>query len=327
VHHPQQIEFARLNLSRTVLSKRRLLELVQSGVVSGWDDPRMPTIAGMRRRGYPPEAIREFCARIGVAKNDSTIDISLLEHCIREDLNRRAPRVMAVLKPLRVVIDNYPEGQVEEMEAINNPEDAGGGTRKVPFSRVIYVERDDFREDPPKKFFRLAPGREVRLKHAYLITCDRVVKSGDTGEVVELHCRYDPESRGGEAPDGRTVRGTLHWVSADHSLEAEVRLFDHLLLPDDEVGEGATDYASRLNPDSLRTLAGCRVEPSLGDAAPGSRFQFLRQGYFCADSGGWSSASPVFNRTASLRDSWAKIEKAGKRPRSGGRAPGRGAAP
>ena len=305
--HPQQIEFARLNLSYTVLSKRKLLELVEQGHVSGWDDPRMPTISGMRRRGYTPEAIRNFCEHIGVAKRDSLIDVALLEHSIREDLNKRAPRVMAVLRPLRVVIENYPEDQVEEFEAVNNPEDSAMGTRRVPFSRVLYIEREDFREDPPAKFFRLAPGREVRLRYAYYITCVGVAKDESTGEVVELRCTYDPETRGGSSPDGRKVKGTIHWVSTAHSLKAEVRLYDRLFLITDPSGnrEGA-DFKSSLNPNSVETLATCRVEPSLAGAAPGSRFQFERQGYFCIDSSG---EALVFNRTVPLRDSWAKIEK------------------
>nr|HID12908.1 glutamine--tRNA ligase/YqeY domain fusion protein [Anaerolineae bacterium] len=309
VYHPQQIEFARLNLSYTVLSKRKLKKLVDQGVVTGWDDPRMPTISGLRRRGYTPEAIRDFCNRIGVAKADSIVDIALLEHCLREDLNKRAPRVMAVLRPLRVVIDNYPENQVEWLDAVNNPEDPSMGTRKLPFSRVLYIERDDFREDPPKKWFRLAPGREVRLKHAYFITCVRVIKDEEIGEVIELHCTYDPETRGGAAPDGRKVKGTLHWVSAAHALEAEVRLYDRLFTkanPDD-VPDGF-DFTVNLNPNSLETLTECRVEPSLAGAEIGSRYQFLRLGYFCVDPDS-SAGKLVFNRTVSLRDTWAKIEK------------------
>jgi glutaminyl-tRNA synthetase len=310
IHHPQQIEFARLNLNYTVLSKRKLIELVEGGYVAGWDDPRMPTLSGLRRRGYTPEAIRDFSERIGVAKSNSTVDIALLEHCIREDLNQRAPRVMAVLRPLRVVIDNYPEDQVEELEAINNPEDANMGSRKLPFSRVLYIEQEDFLEDPPKKWFRLAPGREVRLKHAYYITCVDVVKDGQTGEVVELHCTYDPETRGGWSEDGRKVKGTLHWVSAPHALEAEVRLYDSLFTKPDpgEVEEGS-DFKANLNPNSLETLTSCRVEPNLAGAAPGSRYQFLRLGYFCVDPDSTHSVL-VFNQTASLRDTWAKIQKA-----------------
>jgi glutaminyl-tRNA synthetase len=308
--HPQQIEFARLNLSYTVLSKRKLLGLVEEGLVNGWDDPRMPTISGIRRRGYTPESIRNFCDRIGVAKRDSVVDMALLEHCVREDLNKRTPRVMGVLRPLRVVIDNYPEDQVEELEAINSPEDPGMGTRKVPFSRVLYVERDDFREDPPKKFFRLGPGREVRLRYAYYVTCVSVVKDEQTGEVIELHCTYDPETRGGWSEDGRKVRGTLHWVSASHSLEAEVRLYDRLFEKANPGGEkGGADFKTSLNPNSLETLTSCRVEPSLAGAVPGSRYQFERLGYFCVDSVDVSDERLVFNRTVTLRDSWAKIEK------------------
>ncbi|HEC34643.1 MAG TPA: glutamine--tRNA ligase/YqeY domain fusion protein [Chloroflexi bacterium] len=318
VYHPRQIEFARLNLGYTVLSKRKLRELVEGGHVAGWDDPRMPTISGLRRRGYTPEAIRDFCNRIGVAKSNSVVDIALLEHCLREDLNKRAPRVMAVLRPLRVVIDNYPEDQVEWLEAVNNPEDPSMGTRKIPFSRVLYVEREDFREDPPRKYFRLAPGREVRLKHAYLITCVRVTKDRRTGEVVELHCTYDPETRGGEAPDGRRVRGTLHWVSAAHALEAEVRLYGRLFTKEnpDDVPEGS-DFKANLNPSSLERLTSCRVEPSLAAALPGSHYQFLRQGYFCVDPDS-SDGKLVFNRTVPLRDTWAKIERAEKKRREGG---------
>jgi glutaminyl-tRNA synthetase len=310
IFHPQQIEFARLNLSYTVLSKRKLIELVEQGYVTGWDDPRMPTLSGLRRRGYTPESIRNFCDRIGVAKRNSMVDMALLEHCLREDLNKRAPRVMAVLRPLRVVIVNYPENLVEELEAVNNPEDAGMGTRKVPFSRVLYIERDDFREDPPKKFFRLAPGREVRLRYAYFITCVGVIKDEKTGEVVEIHCNYDPKTRGGDSPDGRKVNATLHWVSVPHSIKAEVRLYDHLFvkadLGDDEEGR---DFKSYFNPNSLVTLQSCRVEPSLAGAAPGSRYQFERQGYFCVDSADSSDKKLVFNRTVTLRDTWAKIEK------------------
>jgi len=314
IHHPQQIEFARLNLSYTVLSKRRLLELVKEGYVSGWDDPRMPTISGLRRRGYTPESIRNFCERIGVAKADSLVDIVLLEHCLREDLNKRTPRVMAVLRPLRVIIDNYPEGRVEELGAVNNPEDPRMGTRKVLFSRVLYIEREDFREDPPQKWFRLAPGREVRLRYAYYITCVGVVKDEQTGEVVELHCTYDPVTRGGWSPDGRRVKGTLHWVSAAHSLEAEVRLYDRLFVKANPVGEkDGSDFKAYLNPNSLETLTSCRVEPSLKGAAPESRYQFERKGYFCIDSVDSIDEKLVFNRTVSLRDTWAKIEKVQKR--------------
>lgn len=310
IHHPRQIEFARLNLSRTVLSKRKLRQLVEEGYVNGWDDPRMPTISGFRRRGYTPEAIRNFCERIGVAKNESTIDIALLEHYIRQDLNKRATRVMAVLRPLRLVIDNYPEDRVEELVAINNPEDAGMGTRKLPFSRVLYIERDDFREPPPKKWFRLAPGREVRLKHAYIIKCERVVRDKKTGEVIELHCSYDPETKSGEAKAGRKVKGTLHWVSAAHAIDAEVRLYENLFLKEnpDDVEEGS-DFKANLNLNSLVTLTSCKVEPSLAGAKPGGRYQFLRLGYFCVDPDS-SDGKLVFNRTVSLRDTWAKIEKA-----------------
>ncbi len=309
VYHPRQIEFARLNLTYTVMSKRMLLELVQEGQVSGWDDPRMPTISGLRRRGYTPESIRNFSRYIGVAKTGSTIDIALLEHSLREDLNKQAQRVMGVLRPLRVVIDNYPEDQVEEMEAVNNPEDSGAGTRKVPFSRVLYIEREDFREDPPKKFFRLTPGREVRLRYAYFITCVDVVKDEQSGEVVELRCTYDPATRGGDSPDGRKVKATLHWVSAEHALEVEVRLYEHLFRKEDptDVDDGA-DFKAYLNPDSLEILPSCRVESSLAGATPGSRYQFERQGYFCVDPDS-SAGKIVFNRTVPLRDTWAKIEK------------------
>jgi glutaminyl-tRNA synthetase len=309
VYHPQQIEFARLNLSYTVLSKRKLLRLVQEGTVSGWDDPRMPTLSGIRRRGYTPEAIRAFCDRIGVAKANSVIDIALLEHFVRQDLNLRAPRVMGVLNPLKVVIVNYPEGQVEEMEAINNPEDPSAGTRKVPFSRVLYIEQDDFRVDPPPKFFRLAPGREVRLRYAYFITCVEVVKDEQTGEIVELHCTYDPATRGGDAPDGRKVKATIHWVSANHALRAEVRLYDRLFSKEnpDETGEGS-DFKSNLNPDSLEVLDRCLVEPSLKAAEPGDIYQFERLGYFCLDPIDAKGGKLVFNRTVTLRETWAKIE-------------------
>ncbi len=310
VHHPQQIEFARLNLTYTLLSKRKLRKLVEGGHVSGWDDPRMPTISGLRRRGYTPEAIRNFCQRIGVAKMNSVVDMALLEHIIREDLNKTAPRVMAVLRPLRVVIDNYQDDKVEELDAENNPEDSSMGSRKIPFSRVLCIERDDFREEPPKKFFRLAPGREVRLKHAYYIKCVRVVKDEQTGEVTELHCTYDPQTRGGWSSDGRRVRGTLHWVSSAHAINAEVRLYDYLFTkPSPEDEEEISDFKANLNPNSLEKLTSCRVEPSLRDAAPGSRYQFLRHGYFCLDTDSTAEAM-VFNRTVSLRDTWAKIEKA-----------------
>ena len=308
IYHPQQIEFARLNLSHTVLSKRRLLSLVERGDVSGWDDPRMPTVSGMRRRGYTPDAIRSFCERIGVAKRTTTVDIAHLDHCLREDLNKRAPRAMAVLHPLRVVIDNYPEGQTEELEAVNNPEDEAMGTRTVPFSRVLYVERDDFREEPPRNFYRLAPGREVRLRYGYFITCNSVVKDPDTGEVTELHCTYDPETRGGHAPDGRRVRGTIHWVSADHALPATVHLYDHLFTVEkpDELG---ADFRDALNPNSLETLVDCRVEPSLANAVSGASYQFERLGYFCVDSVDSKPDALVFDRAVSLRDTWARIER------------------
>ncbi|MGD0884312.1 MAG: glutamine--tRNA ligase/YqeY domain fusion protein [Thermodesulfovibrionales bacterium] len=314
IYHPQQIEFARLNLSFTVLSKRKLIQLVQEGHVAGWDDPRMPTISGLRRRGYTPESIRTFCERIGVAKRDSVVDVSLLEHCIREDLNRRAPRVMAILRPLRVIIDNYPEDKVEDMDAVNNPEDPAMGSRKVLFSRVLYIEQEDFRENPPKGFFRLAPGREVRLRYGYYITCVGVVKDEKTGEAVELHCTYDPQTRGGDSPDGRKVKATLHWVSVAHALEAEVRLYDHLLTISNlsEMEEGA-DFKAYLNPDSLIRLTTCRVESSLSRAAPGDRYQFERQGYFCVDPVDSSDGKLVFNRIVSLKDTWAKMEKAQKK--------------
>lgn len=313
IHHPQQIEFARLNLSYTVLSKRKLLRLVNEGYVRGWNDPRMPTISGFRRRGYTPESIRDFCERIGVAKRDSIVDIALLEHCLREDLNKRAPRVMAVLRPLKVIIDNYPEGQVEELEAINNPEDASMGTRKLPFSRVLYIEQDDFREVPPKGFFRLSPGNEVRLKHAYIIKCERVVKDEKSGEVIELHCTYDPETKSGEPKADRKVKSTLHWVSALHALEAEVRLFEHLFLKSDpdDIPEGQ-DFKTNLNPKSLETLTSCKIEPGLKIAKPGNKYQFLRLGYFCVDPDS-TEKKLVFNRTVTLQDTWAKIEKAQKR--------------
>jgi len=310
IYHPQQIEFARLNLTYTVMSKRKLLYLVQRGDVSGWDDPRMPTLSGLRRRGCPPEAIREFSSRIGVAKSNSTVDVAFLEHCIRQNLNEYAPRAMAVLEPLKVVIDNYPEGQVEEFEADNHPQKPEMGTRQVPFSRELYIERADFMEEPPRKYFRLAPGREVRLKHAYYITCVGVVRD-EQGAVVELHCTYDPESRGGATPDGRKVRGTLHWVSAKHALDAEVRLYEHLFTKANpyEVEEGA-DFTANLNPNSLRTLTSCKVEPSLAHAAPGSRYQFMRQGYFCLDPVDSAGGALIFNRTVSMRDTWAKIQRA-----------------
>jgi len=305
--HPQQIEFARLNLTYTILSKRRLIDLVQKGHVAGWDDPRMPTIAGMRRRGYPPEAIRTFCERIGVAKNDSMVDIGLLEHCVREELNERAPRAMAVLRPLRVVIENYPEGQGEEMESPNHPQKPQMGTRRVPFTRVLYIEGEDFLENPPKKYFRLSPGREVRLRNAYIIKCTGLVKDEKTGEVKEVRCTYDPATKTGPPPDGRKVEGTIHWVSAEHSLPGEVRLYDRLFQVANPMGEKDEAFTKFLNPKSLETLMECRFESSLGKAAPGSRYQFERLGYFSADPVDSSPDRLVFNRTATLRDSWAKI--------------------
>jgi glutaminyl-tRNA synthetase len=307
--HPQQIEFARLNLNYTVLSKRKLIELVEKGLVSGWDDPRMPTISGYRRRGYTPEAIRTFCERIGVAKADSTVDIGLMEYCLREDLNRRAPRAMGVLRPLKVTLVDYPEGQVEELDAVNNPEDPSAGTRRVPFGRELFIEREDFMEDPPKKFFRLAPGREVRLRYAYFIRCLEAVRDPATGEVVELRCSYDPQTRGGDAPDGRKVQGTLHWVSAAHAVPAEVRLYGHLFTREnpEDVREGG-HFTDSINPASLEVLTGCRLEPALAAAAPGSRFQFERMGYFCADRDS-RPGLPVFNRSVTLRDTWAKVVK------------------
>ncbi len=313
IHHPRQIEFARLKLSYTVLSKRKLIELVEGGYVSGWDDPRLPTLAGLRRCGYPPEAIRAFCEKIGVSKVNSTVELALLENCVREELNRSAPRVMAVLRPLRVVIENYPEDQVEELEAVNNPEDPGAGSRKLPFSRVLYIERDDFLEEPPKKFYRLAPGREVRLRYAYFLKCVGVVKDEQTGDILELRCTYDPETRGGYAPDGRKVKATIHWVSARKALQAEVRLYDRLFRQADptDVPEGV-DWKSTLNPNSLETLDSCRLEPSLAQARPGSRYQFERLGYFAVDPLDSAPGKPVFNRIVSLRDSWAKLKQAGK---------------
>ena len=309
VYHPQQIEFARLNLSYTVLSKRKLVQLVEQGYVNGWDDPRMPTLSGMRRRGYTPESIRNFCERIGVAKRDSIVDMALLEYCIREDLNERSPRVMGVLRPLQVVIDNYPEEQIEELVGPYHPDNQEMGSRKLPFSRVLYIEQEDFREDPPKKYFRLAPGREVRLRYAYYIKCVNVVKDKQTGEVIEVHCTYDPETRGGWSSDGRKVKGTLHWVSAAHSLKAEIRMYDRLFNRANPTGNKDADFKTYLNPDSLETLTSCRVEPSLAGAAPGNRYQFERLGYFCVDPVDSSDKALVFNRTLTLRDSWAKIEK------------------
>ncbi len=310
IYHPQQIEFARLDLTYMVLSKRKLIELVRDGVVSGWDDPRMPTLSGLRRRGYTPASIRRFCDIIGVAKVNSVVDLGMLEFCVREDLNKHAPRVMAVLDPLKVVLVNYPEDQVEELEAINNPEDPAAGTRKVPFSKELYIERWDFHEDPPKKYFRLAPGREVRLRYGYFITCKDVVKN-DKGEIVELHCTYDPETRGGSAPDGRKVRGTIHWVSARHAIDATVRMYDHLFSKPDpnQVEEGKT-WRDSLNPNSVEVLSGCKLEPGLAQAQPGERVQFERKGYFCVDTVDSAPGKPVFNRTVTLRDTWAKIQKA-----------------
>ena len=311
VHHPQQIEFARLNLTYTVMSKRRLTELVARGHVDGWDDPRMSTLSGLRRRGYTPQAIRRFCEIIGLAKRASVVDIALLEHVLREELNKTSPRVMAVLKPLKVVLTNYPEGRVEEVDAVNNPENPAAGSRKVPFSRELYIEQEDFMEDPPKKFFRLAPGREVRLRYAYFIKCHSVVKDKQTGQVTELHCTYDPATQGGSAPDGRKVKATLHWVSARHAVDAEVRLLDNLFSRENpmdvEEGKNFTEY---LNPGSLEILAGCKLEPSLRNVRPGERYQFERMGYFCVDSRYSQPGKPVFNRTVSLKDTWAKIQKA-----------------
>jgi glutaminyl-tRNA synthetase len=309
IYHPQQIEFGRYSLTYTVMSKRVLRPLVETGIVSGWDDPRMPTLCGLRRRGYTPEAIRMYCESSGVSRANTTIDINFLEHCLREDLNKRSPRVMGVLRPLRLVIDNYPEGQVEEFDAVNNPEDPDAGTRKVPFSRVLYIEQDDFREEPPPKYYRLAPGREVRLRYAYLVTCVGVVKDEKTGAIIEVHCTYDPATRGGDAPDGRRVQSTMHWVSAAHALEAEARLYDHLFTRENplDVEEGA-DYRDYLNPHSLEVLNSCRVEPSLADASSGSRYQFERLGYFCVDPDS-SPGKLVFNRIVTLRDIWAKIQK------------------
>ena len=308
IYHPQQIEFDRLNLTNTLLSKRKLLTLVNESHVRGWDDPRMPTLAGIRRRGYTPEAIRNFCSAIGVSKTNGTIELELLEHYVREDLNKRAPRAMAVLRPLRVVIDNYPENQVEEMDAVNNPEDASMGTRKVPFSKVLYIEQDDFRENPPKQYYRLSPGKEVRLRYGYFVTCTDVVKN-ENGEVIEIHCTYDPATRGGNAPDGRKVKSTIHWVSAAHAADAEVRLYENLFTREDpnETGEGQ-DFTANLNANSLVVVQGAKVEPVLIKAKMGDRYQFERLGYFCVDPD-TQPGNPVFNRTVALRDSWAKIEK------------------
>ena len=310
--HPQQIEFARLNLSYTIMSKRKLLQLVERKLVTGWDDPRLPTISGLRRRGYSAVAIRNFCKLIGINKFNGTIDIALLEHCLREDLNKTSPRVMAVLKPLKVIIDNYPDSQTEELDAINNPGDPDAGTRKVPFSKELYIEQDDFMEEAPKKFYRLSPGREVRLRYAYFITCNSIVKD-ENGNVVELHCTYDPATKGGDSPDGRKVKATLHWVSAVDSVKAEVRLYDHLFTKEfpEDTDEGS-DFTSNINPNSLEVLNNCRLEPSLADAKPLGRYQFERLGYFCVDTDS-SKEKPVFNRTVSLRDTWAKMQKKQKK--------------
>ncbi len=308
IFHPTQLEFDRLNLTYTTLSKRKLLQLVKGGYVRGWDDPRMPTISGTRRRGYTPEAFRNFCSQIGVSKTPGVVEFSFLEHCVRDDLNKRAPRVMAVLRPLKVIIENYPDGLVEEMEAVNNPEDASAGTRKVPFSRELYIERDDFREDPPKGFYRLSPGREVRLRYGYFITCTGVIKNAQ-GEITELRCTYDPQTRGGNAPDGRKVKSTIHWVSARHAAEAEVRLYENLFLKEDpsDMPEGE-DFTANVNPDSLVVIEDAKIEPGLRGAAVGSRYQFERLGYFCVDPDS-TERKLVFNRTATLRDTWAKVER------------------
>ncbi len=309
IFHPQQIEFARLNLNYTVMSKRKLIRLVQEGHVRGWDDPRMPTITGMRRRGYTPEAIRMFCDMIGIAKSNSTVDIGMLEYCVRQDLNKRAPRRMAVLRPLRVVLTNYPEGQVEELDAVNNPEDPAAGTRTVPFSRVMYIEQDDFMENPAPKYYRLAPGREVRLRYGYFIKCEEVIKDAQ-GNIIELRCTYDPATRGGEAPDGRKVKATIHWVSADHAVEAEVRLYDHLFSVPNPGEDENVDFTEQINPNSMEVLSSARVEPSLAQAQPGERYQFERIGYFAADPDS-TDGRPVFNRTVTLKDEWAKLQKKG----------------
>ncbi|HIN45934.1 MAG TPA: glutamine--tRNA ligase/YqeY domain fusion protein [Candidatus Marinimicrobia bacterium] len=310
VYHPQQIEFAPLNLSYTILSKRMLRELVEGGVVNGWDDPRMPTISGLRRRGFTPASIRDFASRVGIAKREGVADVGLLEYCVRQDLNRHAERRMAVLNPLKVVITNYPESESEELEAINNPEDESAGKRKVPFSRELFIERDDFREDPPKKFFRLAPGREVRLRYAYFLKCEDVFKD-DSGKIIELRCSYDPKTKGGSAPDGRKVRGTIHWVSAQHAVSPEIRLYDRLFLSP-EPGSGSDDFKADINPDSLEILTNCKLEPSLVNAKASEHYQFERVGYFNVDPQDSREGSPVFNRTVTLRDTWAKVEKSGK---------------
>jgi glutaminyl-tRNA synthetase len=312
IYPSRQIEFARLNITRTILSKRKLLRLVEENLVDDWDDPRMPTISGLRRRGYTPQAIRDFCDRIGVAKANSTVDVAMLEHCLREHLNKEAARVMAVLRPLKVVIENYPEGESEELEAVNNPEDESAGKRAIPFSRELWIERTDFMEDPPRKFFRLAPGREVRLRYGYFITCTDVVKD-DEGNILELRCSYDPETRGGYAPDGRKVRGTIHWVSAQHSHPAEVRLYDYLFAEEDSDSDESKELTDMLDPNSLELLSDCQVEPSLAEAGPGFRCQFERQGYFCVDSKDSSAEKLVFNRTVTLRDTWAKIQRQQKK--------------
>lgn len=315
IFHPRQYEFARLNLSHTVLSKRKLLKLVQDGHVTGWDDPRMPTIAGMRRRGVPPAALRNFCERIGVGKRASMVELSLLEFCIREELNKTAPRYMAVLRPLKVIITNYPEDQIEQLDAVNNPEDPAAGSRQVPFAREVFIERDDFMENPPKQFFRLAPGREVRLRYAYFITCTNVVKDPQSGEILEVHCTYDPATRGGDSPDGRKVKATLHWVAVKTAVQAEVRLYETLFTKadPDAVAEGET-FTDYLNPHSLEVIADARLEPALSHAAPGARVQFERLGYFCADTVDSAPGRPVFNRTVTLKDEWAKQQgKAGSR--------------
>lgn len=318
VFHPQQIEFARLELTYIITSKRKLLLLVQDGHVSGWDDPRMPTLCGLRRRGYTAAALRNFCERVGVAKYNSTVDFALLDHCLRDDLNKTSARVMAVLNPLKVVITNYPEGEVDDLDAINNPEDESAGTRKVPFSKTLYIERDDFMEEPPKKFFRLAPGREVRLRYAFFITCNEVIKD-EEGNITELHCTYDPETRGGDAPDGRKVKATLHWVSAEHALDAEVRMYEHLFTKEDpdDVEEGQ-DFTANLNPNSLSVVPAAKVEPSLKGAEAGARYQFERLGYFCVDPD-TTDGKLVFDRTVTLRDTWAKVQKQQKQGKQGQR--------
>jgi glutaminyl-tRNA synthetase len=316
IYHPQQIEFDRLNLTNTILSKRKLLTLVQNGWVAGWDDPRMPTLSGLRRRGYTPEAIRQFCNSIGLSKTNGIVEFSLLEHHVREDLNKTAARVMAVLDPLRVVIDNYPKDLVEEMDAVNNPEDLTMGTRKVPFSKILYIEREDFREDPPKQYYRLAPGREVRLRYAYFIRCVNVVKDKTTGEIIEIHCTYDPATRGGNAPDGRKVKSTIHWVSASRALDFEACLYDHLFQTENDGNETEDeDFIAHLNPKSLEVRPSAKIEPSVKGAKPSTRYQFERLGYFCVDKNS-SPEKLIFNLTVRLRDTWAKIEKSTQRPAS-----------